>query len=189
MESSSEGLTTSPRLATKKVVCRWYGNTAIPPALRVQDCGSYGSTLSTLPQTVLRAAEELDFYESGNPSVSHLAAGIAKRLRGRKPAEWYLAAVLSFLLVWATIASAFVVSFTTPTVGLDPRGLAYLAFGVFSSVSWIVQVGEMRYRWILLGSHVSNVLAVLSFVMVVVLQVRFTSEVVAFKRYSLLAKS
>ena len=150
----------------------WKDNTEIPEALKVDVFIGQGRKIKFcgLPHALLEASATVDFHTETN--LSRCAKKAANRLKGWKPKAWYVVAVLSFLLVWCAIMSAFVVSFTAPTIGLGCRSLTYLLFGAFSSVSWVIQFSKRPPQWALWVSYVANTLAILTLLVVIVFQVR-----------------
>lgn len=132
---------------------------------KIQFCG--------LPHALLRATDSVDFHRETRASLKTRAEEIAQVLDRGKPRAWYVVAVLSFLLVWTAVMSAFVVSFNMPTVGLGCRSLTYLLFGVFGSVSWVIQFWSQPARWARLVSYLCNTLAILTISLVVLFQVRY----------------
>ncbi|KAK5090181.1 hypothetical protein LTR05_000351 [Lithohypha guttulata] len=54
-----------------------------------------------------------------------------------RPQEWYLVWLVSQFLVGAGYATAFVVSFKTPTIGLGCRTLSYTTWYLLSFFSWL----------------------------------------------------
>jgi len=115
------------------------------------------------------------------PITTTLAHSIAKTLSASNSPPWYIVAFTSQFLVWVAILSAFVVSYTAPTLGLGCRTLTYLVFGVFSSVSWFLMLlgwlgGSKSSRWSSVGavwlSRVCNVFAVATLLVAVLFQVR-----------------
>ncbi|EWZ00141.1 hypothetical protein FOYG_00033 [Fusarium oxysporum NRRL 32931] len=149
----------------------WKDNTEIPQALEIDVFIGQGRKIKFcgLPHALLEASATVDFHTETN--LSGCADRAANRLKGWKPKAWYVVAVLSFLLVWCAIMSAFVVSFTAPTIGLGCRSLTYLLFGAFSSVSWVIQFSKRPPQWALWVSYISNTLAILTLLVVIVFQV------------------
>lgn len=150
----------------------WQDNTKIPQALKIDVFIGQGRKIQFcgLPHALLEASATVDFHTETN--LSRCAKKAANRLKGWKPKAWYVVAVLSFLLVWCAIMSAFAIHFTAPTIGLGCRSLTYLLFGAFSSVSWVIQFSKRPPQWALWVSYVSNTLAILTLLVVIVFQVR-----------------
>ncbi|KAL5601539.1 hypothetical protein FOBRF1_009072 [Fusarium oxysporum] len=154
----------------------WQDNTEIPQALKIDVFIGQGRKIQFcgLPHALLEASATVDFHTETN--LSGCAERAANRLKGWKPKAWYVVAVLSFLLVWCAIMSAFVVSFTAPTIGLGCRSLTYLLFGAFSSVSWVIQFSKRPPQWALWVSYISNTLAILTLLVVIVFQLTITPK-------------
>jgi hypothetical protein len=55
-----------------------------------------------------------------------------------RPWSWWFIWILSQILVTIAFATAFVVSFNTPTIGLGCRSLLYLIWFLVSSVAWAI---------------------------------------------------
>ena len=153
----------------------WTTTTPIPSTIEVKDFIGQGRKIQFcgLPQAVLDATGDANLCTSTPADLQRRAARVFERLHGRRPPAWYVIAVLSFLMVWTAIMSAFVVSFMAPIVGLGCRTLTYLLFGGFSSVSWVIQFWKQPSRWALRASYVSNALAVVALLVVIVFQVCF----------------
>ncbi|KAH7487449.1 Uncharacterized protein HZ326_22694 [Fusarium oxysporum f. sp. albedinis] len=149
----------------------WQDNTEIPQALKIDVFIGQGRKIQFcgLPHALLETSATVDFHTEKD--LSGCAERAANRLKGWKPKAWYVVAILSFLLVWCAIMSAFVVSFTAPTIGLGCRSLTYLLFGAFSSVSWVIQFSKRPPQWALWVSYISNTLAILTLLVVIVFQV------------------
>lgn len=151
----------------------WQDDTEIPEDLQVGVFIGQGRKIQFcgLPHALLEASATVDFYIETTDGLLACAERAAERLNGWKPKAWYVVSGLSFLLVWCAIMSAFVVSFTAPTIGLGCRTLTYLLFGTFSSVSWVIQFSKRPSQWALWVSYISNTLAILALLVVTVFQV------------------
>ncbi len=117
------------------------------PAIRVSHFIGQGRRIRYcgLPHAFLEAAEDANFdfgtatprsLEADEETPTNLeayAAKVAQKLQGRKPLAWYVVAVLSFLLVWTAIMSAFVVSFTVCPVPMRAADLNPTPTPTFSS--------------------------------------------------------
>jgi len=124
-----------------------------------------------LPHAVLSATETMRFPDEIEGGLQGCVERVASKLKGGKPAAWYVASGLSFLLVWCAIMTAFAVSFNPPTVVLGCRSLTYLLFGGLSSVTWVIQLSKRPRRWLLWVSGTFNTLAILALLTVIVFQV------------------
>jgi len=156
--------------AFEQSLCNWDNTTKMPAHFLIQDVASNGMSLSGLPGAILQTS--LCFFDTANPSsLASCAASAARYLQGPKPVSWYTTAALSLLLVWIATFSATFVAFVTPTVGIGCHALSYLAFGLFSSLSWATQFLDSRRNWVFWVSLGTKLLTVLAIVGVFMLQV------------------
>ncbi|KIW10288.1 hypothetical protein PV08_11250 [Exophiala spinifera] len=58
----------------------------------------------------------------------------------RRPVSWWVITVISASIVWLEIMMAFMVAFTTPTVGLGCRSFSDAMLALLSSVSWCLNI-------------------------------------------------
>jgi len=115
---------------------------------RMQYCG--------LVPAVLEKAEQFDFGGRMKP-YNNCATAVIERFSGRRPLRWYGTAAVSLFLVWSQVLMAFMLAYNTPTVGIGCWSGGYFLYGVFSSVSWVVQLSSKRPgRWTRLFCHLAN---------------------------------
>lgn len=55
-----------------------------------------------------------------------------------RPASWWAMSVTALLVVWCEILMAFVISYSSPIVGLSCRSGAYLVYGILGTLSWLI---------------------------------------------------
>lgn len=63
-----------------------------------------------------------------------------KRLKGRRPASWWVLSLISLAVVWLEIAMAFMLSHNVPTVGIGCRSMSYIIYGGLSTLPWIIHL-------------------------------------------------
>jgi len=106
----------SPTIDASKEVQKirwWTTRTKIPPELQIEKFIGQGRKIQYcgMPHAFLQATERVDFSTATPDELYEHAATVAGKLQGGKPLAWYVVAMLSLLLVWTAIMSAFVVSF------------------------------------------------------------------------------
>ncbi|KAK4108552.1 hypothetical protein N656DRAFT_761206 [Canariomyces notabilis] len=150
----------------------WTTASTIPKALRVGEFIGQGRKIEYcgLPKAVLHATNTVNLQRETTAGLETCAQEVAKVLGQGKTLSWYVVAVLSFLLVWTAIMSAFVLHFHAPTVGLGCRTLSYLVFGFLSSVSWAIQFFRTLPPWAHWVSYIFNGLAILVMTEIIILQ-------------------
>ncbi|KAM7210408.1 hypothetical protein V8F06_014212 [Rhypophila decipiens] len=151
----------------------WQLKTKIPSDLQVKHFIGQGRKIQYcgLPHAFLEVTKSVELSDATPAELDGHAMAIAEELRGGKPLAWFVVAVLSFLLVWTAIMSAFVVSFNAPVVGLGCRTLTYLIFGIFSSVPWVIHFQKRPPRPLIYLSYLCNTVAILAVLTVVLFQV------------------
>ncbi|KAK0751960.1 hypothetical protein B0T18DRAFT_458127 [Schizothecium vesticola] len=58
----------------------------------------------------------------------------------RPPPAWWVSALISFVIVWAEIGAASMISIRIPTVGVGCRSLSYLVYGGLSTLPMLMQL-------------------------------------------------
>ncbi|KAK4224264.1 hypothetical protein QBC38DRAFT_458481 [Podospora fimiseda] len=101
-------------------------------------CGLTSAVLSCSPVEPEKIndnniAEPLGQYE-------RLATRVLKRLKGRRPREWWISAFFSFFLVMTPLFMAFLTAFVSPTAGIGCWSGSILMFAILSSVNWVVSL-------------------------------------------------
>ena len=72
-------------------------------------------------------------------STSQMALHARRRLQGSRPGSWWILSFTTLTIVWLQISMSFMISFSTPTVGVSCRSASYLIFGFLSTVPWVLQ--------------------------------------------------
>ena len=88
-----------------------------------------------------------------------------------RPRNWYWVWLISQLLVGTGYATAFVVSFQTPTIGLGCRALSYTIWYIFSIFSWaLLGIWQEPPNHVRTLAQIPNTLASLALFGVMMLQ-------------------
>ncbi|KAK5076407.1 hypothetical protein LTR51_002089 [Lithohypha guttulata] len=88
-----------------------------------------------------------------------------------RPQEWYLVWLVSQFLVGAGYATAFVVSFKTPTIGLGCRTLSYTTWYLLSFFSWLfLGIWQEPPKYVRVFAWIPNALATLALFSIMLLQ-------------------
>ncbi|KAK3936993.1 hypothetical protein QBC46DRAFT_320461 [Diplogelasinospora grovesii] len=107
---------------------------------------------------------------TGTMDVGACAVRVRGHLAGGRPISWVSINVASLLLVWTEVLMSVMIAFNAPTVGLGCRSLTYLLFGIFSTVSWIVQFWSRPHWTARRLSTVFNTLAVVDLAAIILFQ-------------------
>jgi hypothetical protein len=101
------------------------------------------------------------------------AREVRNRLLKRPPNSWYKIALISIVLVWASITMALLLAYNTPTIGLGCWSGSFLVLGVLSSVTWVLQFirPQRPIRWIVNICTLFNLMSMAWLVTVVFLMV------------------
>jgi hypothetical protein len=121
----------------------WTEVSAVNPDFLVGDFVGQGRTMDYcgLAYAVLDAVGDRPqdiANDSDLAEYNRRAADAIQSLQGDRPWQWFLLAILAFSLVWIQILMAFVVAFTSPTVGVGCWSGSFLIFGALSSFTWFV---------------------------------------------------
>ncbi|KAK0621830.1 hypothetical protein B0T17DRAFT_600607 [Bombardia bombarda] len=121
----------------------WWDN-EVPPHFRIEGFIGQGRRMQYcgLVHAMLSCVKEPHRIDdaAGLRRYDELARDVVTRLDGRRPGLWYSSALRAMFLVWVPILMAFVVAFTSPTVGLGCWSGSFLVFGGLGSFSWVVSV-------------------------------------------------
>lgn len=124
-----------------------------------------------LTSAVIKETENFgQLFDSSVRSYSIVADRVSVRMQ-RRATSWWVVAGISLCVVTHEIMMAFMVVYTTPTVGLSCRSFSIIMFLMFTSVSWFLNTLWMTPPKLALGvSHLFNALAILSLLVIVVFQ-------------------
>jgi hypothetical protein len=121
-----------------------------------------------LTSAVLEETENYhSLFDAFIPSFDVVADHIYVRLP-RRPVSWWVITVISACLVWLEIMMAFMVAFTTPTVGLGCRSFSYALLATLSSVTWFMNLFVCKPpKFVQVTAHLFNAMVVLILVAII----------------------
>lgn len=113
-ESPSPNSSTFDGLKEVQRIRWWKTRIKIPTQLQIEKFIGQGREIQYcgISHAFLKITEKADFSTATLDELGEYATAVARKLQGGQPWAWYVVAVLSLLLVWTAIMSAFVVSFT-----------------------------------------------------------------------------
>jgi len=146
-------------------------NPEIPAELTVGNFNGQGRQMAYcgLAYPTIKCVRGVSGYPDSNDlaKFTDLARDVAALHKGRRPGLWFWCAIRALFLVWIPILMAFIVSFTSPTVGIGCWSGSLLVFGGLTSFSWVVMMFNRSFgRWLKVVCHVVNLVAMVFLVFI-----------------------
>ncbi|KAK3680918.1 hypothetical protein B0T22DRAFT_474369 [Podospora appendiculata] len=134
---------------------------------RLEYAGLVEAVLSTMEKECRHKPHALPVGDSGDRAVDFkayedLATAVRARHARRRPGLWFWSAIRALFLVWFPVLMAFVVAYTSPTVGMGCWSGPLLMWGALSSFSWFVSLFKRSSGlWLTRVCHFANGAALL----------------------------